>query len=106
MTDVIQIEKESLFRPVYAGNAIAELEMPPTPRFLSVRPTNFAGECSGMENNFENLDVKKLMENFSSRVTVEENVIQKSDRPDLVSARVVLGGGRAFKSKENFDILY
>ena len=33
-------------------------------------------------------------------------MIQKSERPDLVDAKVIFCGGRAFKNKENFDILY
>ena len=37
---------------------------------------------------------------------MEENIIQKSERPELTSARIVIAGGRALKSKENFELLY
>lgn len=35
-----------------------------------------------------------------------ENKIQKSDRPELTNAKVIFSGGRALKSKENFELLY
>jgi len=34
-----------------------------------------------------------------------EDVQQKSERPDLTSASIVVSGGRALKSKENFRII-
>ena len=36
----------------------------------------------------------------------EENLIEKSERPDLTDAKIIFSGGRAFKSKENFKVLY
>jgi len=104
ITDVIEICSEDTFvRPLYAGNALAKVEsLDEKVKVLSVRPTAFekALGVEGGEAEVTEIDVpgQNMIE------WVSENV-SKSDRPELVSASVVVSGGRGMKSGENFPIL-
>jgi len=112
VTDVIDIVDEKTFqRPIYAGNAITTVQIKPvkdTSIFLTVRPTSFDAAPLGDAA----CDVVDLAEEVIA-VTAEEagkaDLVDRqgkvSDRPELGSARVVVSGGRALKSKENFHII-
>ena len=41
ITDVIQVSGDVFYRPVYAGNAIAQVKSNDKIKFISFRPTNF-----------------------------------------------------------------
>ena len=94
-------------RLIYAGNAIAKVETKAKNHFISIRSTAFPSET--IENNsstikvtIRNKDESKLTK--LSRVINRE--ISKSDRPELgASAKIVVSGGRALKSADNFEKL-
>ena len=110
VTDVIEILNSNTFlRPVYAGNAIAKVKFSGTQAFIGIRNTNFekaAKEDGNLKYKISSLSVDEYMNNFSHKIKIIDNVIRKSERPELSQAKVVLSGGRAFKSAENFDMLY
>lgn len=103
VSDVIEVINATTFkRPIYAGNAIATVESMDTIKVMTVRPTAFdkVSETGGSAS-VESIDVKDLSD-LTSFVSLAEN---KSDRPDLTSARVVISGGRGLENGENFKLL-
>ena len=104
LSDVIKIENENTFvRPIYAGNAIATVETSDQIKLLTVRTTAFdPAEEATNSAPIETLDGACAEQSLSQFVGLEEN---KSDRPDLGSARVVISGGRGFQNAENFKML-
>ena len=105
ITDVIKIDSADTFvRPCYAGNAIATVKSKDKVKVITVRPTNFDAAESGGNASVEVIDVSKWFSPVGSKFI--ENIIKESDVPDLTSAQVVVSGGRALGSAENFSILY
>jgi electron transfer flavoprotein alpha subunit len=87
-------------RPMYAGNVIATVSITGSPKIVSVRATAFDAASKGGKGEVEKvsagIDAAAKTTKF-----VEFNEI-KSDRPVLTEARIVVSGGRALKSGENF----
>lgn len=103
--DVVKIVDESTFvRPTYAGNAISTVKSTKDPvKMVTVRPTSFdkSAETGG----------SATVSSFSASGEVGtskwiSDEKDESGKPDLSSARVVIGGGRGLKSKENFKMLF
>ena len=103
ISDVIAIESGDTFvRPIYAGNAISTVQSKDKIKFLTVRGTAFdAAAATG-----GTAAIKKTEgagETGLSKFVREE--LSKSERPELTAARVVVSGGRALGSAENFKNL-
>ena len=101
VSDIIGIENEKTFvRPIYAGNAIATVEVSDRIKLITVRGTAFAAPevGSGSAAVEDGVDPKTQ----SDTEWVSED-LTKSDRPDLGTAGRVVSGGRGLKSKEEFD---
>jgi electron transfer flavoprotein alpha subunit len=95
--------KDTFVRPILAGNAYSTVQISTpiicvTPRQSEFEPaaelgsagtvtTSAAGALDALGAKFEKLDA------------------QKSDRPDLGDAKVVVAGGRGMKTGENFKVL-
>ena len=104
ISDVTAVLDSTTFeRPMYAGNAIARVKSHDAVQVITVRPTNFEKSlAAGGTAAVEAVSVGAPAP--SARVVSEEHI--KSERPELGSAPVVVSGGRALKSAENFKILY
>ncbi len=94
----------TVIRPMYAGNALATVEMDGTVKVVSVRATAFdaakpSGAAAPVEKVPAELDPASLKMQF---VSFNET---KSDRPQLTEARIVVSGGRGLKSGDNFKIV-
>lgn len=103
ISDVIAVESESTFqRPIYAGNAIATVESQDLIKVLTVRGTAF--DAVNAEGGTAMLETLDLVHDAGMSRFVREEIVQ-SNRPELISARVVVSGGRGLGSGENFAIL-
>jgi electron transfer flavoprotein alpha subunit len=103
-SDIAKIEGANKFmRPILAGNAYSTVEISTPIICVTVRQSEFeaaaelgsagsvssapAGDVNAFGAEFDHLDA------------------QKSDRPDLGDAKVVVSGGRGMKTGENFKVL-
>jgi len=100
ISDVLSVESADTFtRPIYAGNAIATVRSSDAKKVLTVRGTAFAkATASGGSASVESV-AGKGDAGLSSFVGAE---VSKSERPELTSAKVVVSGGRALGSSEDF----
>ena len=103
ISDIIGIEDESTFvRPIYAGNAIATVRSKDAKKVITVRGTAFEkAAASGGSGSVEAVDAGSAS-GKSSFVGAE---LSKSERPELTSAKVIVSGGRAFGSNDQFHAL-
>ncbi len=104
VSDVIEIENENTFiRPIYAGNAISQVQTNQKINLLTIRPTSFEKcEDSGGDASIEDVN---YIETESQTIFINREV-SKSDRPELGNARVVVSGGRGLENSDNFKLLY
>jgi len=100
ISDVLSVESADTFtRPIYAGNAIATVKSSDTKKVLTVRGTAFAKAAATGGNASVEGVTGKGDAGLSSFVGAETS---KSERPELTSAKVVVSGGRALGSSEDF----
>ena len=101
ISDILSVEGPKTFtRPIYAGNAIATVESSDAKLVITVRGTAFEkAAASGGSGSIEAVGGASDA-GLSSFVSEE---IAKSDRPELTSAKVIVSGGRALGSAEQFE---
>lgn len=106
-SDIIGVNADgSVKRPMYAGNILADVELLAPMRVVTVRGTAFAPAAPTAGGG----DVAQLalsgdpelkeQPRFGEIVGYE---MSKADRPELADAEVVISGGRALGSSENFE---
>lgn len=103
IADVIAIETADTFvRPIYAGNVMATVQSLDAIKVLSIRPTAFDTAGDGGDAVIENLDAG----NAAANASYIGQELTKSDRPELAAAQIIISGGRALGSSEQFrDVL-
>ncbi|MCA1198646.1 electron transfer flavoprotein subunit alpha/FixB family protein [Sphingomonas sp. R647] len=102
ISEVIGIEGDQFTRPIYAGNAIATVTSSDAKKVLTVRGTAFDKAAS--EGGSASVEAVSGAgdKGLSSFVGSE---IAKSERPELTSAKIIVSGGRALGSGEQFHAL-
>lgn len=102
VSDIVKVVSADTFvRPIYAGNALATVQISDAIKVITVRASAFAKVGQGAAIPTEPLAATGDA-GLSRFVSREE---QKSDRPDLGSARIIVSGGRGVGSKENFAVI-
>jgi len=96
------VDADTFVRPIYAGNALATVKSSDAKKVITVRATAFdpvaaEGGSAAVEPAAAAADP-----GLSKFLGAE---IAKSERPELTAARIVVSGGRAMASAENFVII-
>ena len=101
LSDVTKVIGADTFeRPIYAGNAIATVQSGDAKKVITVRTTGFdAAAASGGSAAVESLAA--VADSGSSSFVGRE--VNKSDRPELTAAKIIVSGGRAMGSSEKFN---
>jgi electron transfer flavoprotein alpha subunit len=103
VSDVIGVEGEDTFtRPIYAGNAIATVKSSDAKKVLTVRGTAFDKAAAEGGSGTVEAVAGDGDGGLSSFVGAE---IATSERPELTSAKIIVSGGRALGSSEQFHAL-
>ncbi|HVF38056.1 MAG TPA: electron transfer flavoprotein subunit alpha/FixB family protein [Sphingomicrobium sp.] len=103
VSDILSVEGEDTFtRPIYAGNAVATVKSKDAKKVITVRGTAFdKAAAEGGSGSVEAVDAGRAS-GKSNFVSAE---LSKSERPELTSAKVIVSGGRAFGSNDQFHSL-
>jgi len=98
ISDIVEVVSADTFvRPIYAGNALETVQSSDAKKVITVRPTGFDAAADGGSASVETVagvDAGKA-------AFVGEELV-KSDRPELGAAKIIVSGGRALGSAEEF----
>src|SRR5438876_229154 len=100
ISDIVKVIAPDTFeRLIYAGNALQTVRSKDKMKVITVRTATFpATAAGGVSAPIE--DAAAAADPGVSSFVGEE--LSKSDRPELTSAKIIVSGGRAMQSRENF----
>ncbi len=101
-SDVVQVEKDRVVKPIYTGKVMAEYEIN-TPVLISVRPKAYPVPEKSKNGQAEDLNVS--WEDRDLSVQLVELKEKDASEIDVAEADIVISGGRGMKGPENFDML-
>ncbi|HZZ34362.1 MAG TPA: electron transfer flavoprotein subunit alpha/FixB family protein [Caulobacteraceae bacterium] len=100
ISEIIEVVDASTFvRPIYAGNALETVQSSDAKKVITVRSTAFKAAGEGGSAPIEAVDPGPGAPH--TRFVSDE--IVKSSRPELGAAKIVVSGGRAMGSAEEFQ---
>ncbi|MBU2377987.1 MAG: electron transfer flavoprotein subunit alpha/FixB family protein [Alphaproteobacteria bacterium] len=98
ISDIVEVVSADTFvRPIYAGNALETIQSSDAKKVITVRPTAFDAAADGGSASVETVTGSDA----GKAAFVGEEMV-KSDRPELGAAKIVVSGGRALGSAEEF----
>ncbi len=99
ISDIVKVIAPDTFeRLIYAGNALQTVRSKDKIKVITVRTATFQAAGTGGSAPIE--EVASESDPGISSFVGEE--LSKSERPELTSARIIISGGRAMQSRENF----
>jgi len=106
VTDIMSVEESRIFkRPIYAGNAIQTIKIAEGKKVLgTVRTASF--KELGNSNSANLIETEMPSVDIPSHTRFIKIESEKTERPDLQVASIVISGGRGVGSAENFELLY
>jgi electron transfer flavoprotein alpha subunit len=100
ISDIIDVVDASSFvRPIYAGNALETVKSGDAKKVITVRPTAFKAAEEGGSAAVETVAAPPA----PAKIRFVEQKLVKSARPELAGAKIVVSGGRALGSAEEFQ---
>jgi len=103
ISDILSVESDDTFtRPIYAGNAIATVQSSDAKKVITVRGTAF--DKAATEGGAGTIEAVASTGD-TSLSTFKGQEIAKSERPELTSAKIIVSGGRALGSSDQFHAL-
>ncbi|NTA83772.1 electron transfer flavoprotein subunit alpha/FixB family protein [Agrobacterium tumefaciens] len=101
VSEIVEVVSSNTFkRPIYAGNAIQTVQSTDRKKVVTVRTASFSPAQLGATAVVETLSAAAFFSDLSSHVS---HALTTSDRPDLASAKIIVSGGRALGSSEQFQ---
>jgi len=100
ISDVTKVVAADTFeRPIYAGNAIQTVRSGDPKKVITVRTAAF--QATGEAGTAAPVEAAAAAADPGLSGFVGEE-LSKSERPELTSAKIIISGGRAMQSRENF----
>jgi electron transfer flavoprotein alpha subunit len=100
-SDILAINQDGSFkRPMYAGNAIVDVQILTNKKVITVRPTAFDAATPSGNANTESFKTDINQALAGKVISLDK---PQSARPELSDASIVVSGGRALQSAENFE---
>jgi electron transfer flavoprotein alpha subunit len=105
VSDIMEVAGPTTFRrPIYAGNAIIDVEAPAGHKVVAtVRTASWKAAAGGASAEIERIGAASTAAGHTRFVGM---TVEGGERPDLQSAARVVSGGRAFGSEAQFELLY
>jgi electron transfer flavoprotein alpha subunit len=100
ISEIIQVVDQATFvRPIYAGNALETVKTSDAKKVITVRTSLFKAAGEGGAAAIEKIGAPGSPEHTHF---VGQEIV-KSERPELAGAKIVVSGGRAMGSAEEFQ---
>ncbi|ODT64312.1 MAG: electron transfer flavoprotein subunit beta [Phenylobacterium sp. SCN 69-14] len=100
ISEIVEVVSPDTFvRPIYAGNALETVQSSDAKKVITVRATAFKAAGEGGSAAIENVAAGAV----STKVKFVDQQLVKSARPELAGAKIVVSGGRAMGSAEEFQ---
>ncbi|HVK42888.1 MAG TPA: electron transfer flavoprotein subunit alpha/FixB family protein [Phenylobacterium sp.] len=100
ISEIVEVVSNDTFvRPIYAGNALETVQSSDAKKVITVRATAFKAAAEGGSASVENVAAGAA----ATKVKFVDQQLVKSARPELAGAKIVVSGGRAMGSAEEFQ---